>query len=476
MPRSTLALFIGMLILVSAGVVRTHAQEPTKVHPSKIPPQQTGNVKFCASCHKTAEGKFTHTAVRAMGCVGCHDIKTQGETTTIGLVASGKALCLICHGDKDGAQAKGRIHAPVAEGECVTCHSPHASGNKFQLLQPTSGGTDENLCLKCHHVGEGTPQKGSRHPALDLGCENCHLTHKSGAPGTPEYFHLAQAAPSLCLTCHDAADKTLLGAHQGQPFAAADCLACHNPHASPNPKLTHAYAHVPFAERQCDACHEAPKNGKIQVTEEGKRALCFLCHDGVQSQLASARHKHSVFEVTDTCTTCHSPHATPNPKQLIAPVVALCEGCHTERADEQTKMKYLHQPVFQAGCTVCHLPHAAENSSNLRARVEELCLSCHARDAGSEAGPDAATLVLFSGAVRLPGNYLETVKRLPLLRGAVSGHPLGTHPVSGKPDPSNPQRNLSCVSCHNPHASNGSAKFLVSGTRSSSPLCVRCHK
>ncbi len=474
MLRPTLAAYL--LVLVCGGVDWADAQELRKIHPSKIPPQQVENVKFCAACHKSVQGKFTHSAIQGTGCVSCHEVKTENDQTVTSLVERGNALCLTCHSDKSPAETKGRMHSPVADGECTTCHNPHAAESRFLLVQPTSGGKAENLCLMCHDTGEGVPEKGSRHSALDLGCDNCHVTHKSGLPGTPEYFHLTQPVPALCLTCHDAGDKSLMDAHRGQPFAQSDCLTCHNPHASANPKLTHAFAHLPFAERQCDACHEAPKDGKVALMEGGKRELCFLCHDAVKAQLASAKHKHSVFEVTDTCTTCHSPHATPNPRQLVAPVVTLCETCHTERAEERTKMKFLHRPVFQAGCTVCHLPHAAENPANLRAGVEELCLNCHARDALGEQGSDANALLLFNGSVRLPGNYLENVKRIPLPRGADRGHPLASHPVAGRPDPSNPGKTLSCVSCHNPHAGNGSQRMFVTETRSSSPLCIRCHK
>ena len=51
------------------------------------------------------------------------------------------------------------------------------------------------------------PEKGSRHAALDMGCDTCHMTHKTGAEPTPENrFHLTKAAPALCLDCHDAKD------------------------------------------------------------------------------------------------------------------------------------------------------------------------------------------------------------------------------------------------------------------------------
>ncbi|MBI3484368.1 MAG: hypothetical protein HY012_04355 [Acidobacteria bacterium] len=448
-----------------------------KIHPSKIPPQQFQNAKFCAACHKSVQGKFTHSAIQATGCVSCHDLKTQDDQTVTSLVERGNALCLTCHSDKSSAETKGRMHSPVAEGECTTCHNPHSSANKNLLIQPTSGGPSENLCLTCHDTGVQVAAKGSRHAALDLGCDTCHVTHKTGDAGQQEFaFHLSASVPDLCLTCHDAAGPEIKKAHANQPITKTNCTSCHNPHAGESAKLTYGFAHPPFAERQCDACHEAPKDNKIALVEGGGRALCYLCHDAIQSQIASAKQVHGVFKQADTCTNCHSPHATAYPQHLKQPLVALCESCHAQQAEQQTTKKFLHPPAFQAGCTVCHEPHASDYAGRLRAGINELCMSCHASDAQGEASSDPKNLVLFGGTVRLPGDYLASVKRLPLRKGAVAGHPMANHPVEGKADPSNPEKPLTCVACHNPHAGNGSQRMFVTETRSSSPLCIRCHK
>ncbi|MBI1749327.1 MAG: hypothetical protein HY234_06415 [Acidobacteria bacterium] len=446
-------------------------------HPVRILPAQLATPKACIECHKTTIGKFIHSAIEAAGCGACHEVRTEGEKTTVQLLATGNALCLTCHEEKAGKGAAGQQHFPVVEGECTACHNPHASANKFLLLQPASGGKDENLCLACHDTGADVPVKGSRHGALDLGCDTCHVTHKTGDGSQPEFrYHLTEAVPALCRNCHDTADKAMMEAHGGQPLAQSNCVACHNPHASRRPKLTHANAHPPFAEKQCDACHEPPKDGKVVLIEGGKRALCLLCHDSIQNQLNAAKRVHKAISMSDTCTGCHSPHATPYPLHLVQSPVTLCVSCHPQRARERTSKQFVHAPVFQAGCTVCHEPHAGNFAGNLRAQVDEVCLTCHARNAQGEPSADSNSLVLFKGAVRLPANYLESVRRIPLRQGATTGHPLATHPVSGVADPSNPGKTITCVSCHNPHAGNGSPRLFVTETRSSSPLCIRCHK
>jgi len=153
------------------------------------------------------------------------------------------------------------VHPPAVR-DCLTCHDPHASENKNQLLKPTSEGK-RDLCLSCHQTGMNVPEKGSRHAALDMGCDVCHVTHKTGAEATMDnQFHLTKASPALCLDCHDAKDANLQKAHQNQPFATANCLQCHDPHQSAAPKLMAKFQHAPFEAKSCDTCHAPAKDGK----------------------------------------------------------------------------------------------------------------------------------------------------------------------------------------------------------------------
>jgi predicted CXXCH cytochrome family protein len=104
---------------------------------------------------------------------------------------------------QESGRHQGDVHPPAVR-DCLSCHDAHSSDNKNQLLKPASGGEKENLCLSCHQTGLNMPEKGSRHAALDMGCDTCHVTHKTGAEPTQENrFHLTKAAPELCVDCHD---------------------------------------------------------------------------------------------------------------------------------------------------------------------------------------------------------------------------------------------------------------------------------
>src|SRR5208337_3632007 len=228
------------------------------VHPVPLDPK-TDSAK-CIECHEDkTKGKAVHSAI-ATGCTTCHEIRVNKDTTRVKLVtATAYKLCLSCHSDKDATQIKGQVHPPAVRG-CLTCHDPHTSGNKNQLLKATSGEKKDNLCLTCHTQGTDVPEKGSRHAALDMGCETCHITHKTGERGKREVdYHLTKDAPALCIDCHDAKDASLVKAHQGQPFATANCVNCHDPHQSPAPKLMAKFTHPPFADKQCDLCHAPAK-------------------------------------------------------------------------------------------------------------------------------------------------------------------------------------------------------------------------
>jgi len=110
--------------------------------------------------------------------------------------------CGECHGDTlDRIQQVEFKHAPVEEGECTTCHSPHSSNSAF-LLQ------SENtiaLCGDCHDwESHSTHPIGKdivdmRNANLTVDCLSCHFSHGS------EHKFLApfDAASDLCVDCHE---------------------------------------------------------------------------------------------------------------------------------------------------------------------------------------------------------------------------------------------------------------------------------
>ena len=158
----------------------------------------------CLECHADkTKAEITHSTTKD-GCLSCHEIRVNRDITRVKLVtATPLPLCLTCHKDKNAATLTGKIHAPDAR-DCLKCHDPHKSENTALLLKPTSGDQTQNLCLTCHDVGVHVTKGGSRHPALDSGCDTCHIIHKTSDPEKREFaYHLTKNAPALCIDCHD---------------------------------------------------------------------------------------------------------------------------------------------------------------------------------------------------------------------------------------------------------------------------------
>ncbi len=443
-------------------------------HPVPLDPK--ADTSTCIACHEDkTKGKSVHSAM-AMGCTACHEIRNIRDVTHIKLITTTPyALCLTCHADKNAAGIKGTVHPPAVR-DCVKCHDPHSSDNKFQLLKATSGDEKENLCLSCHKTGMNVPEKGSRHAALDMGCETCHTTHKTGEIGKAEFdFHLTKASPALCLDCHDPKNADLQKAHQNQPFDKADCLSCHDPHQSAAPKLMAKFMHPPFADKQCDVCHAPAKDGKVVLTQTDAKALCVTCHDDKAKLIETAKVPHP--GAAGDCTDCHSPHASRQPGLPKTNAVDICLGCHSDIADLGKKPVH-HQPAFVQGCATCHQPHGGDNDHLLRAKGNALCLECHGPDSAPQKLEAQHVLTIFNGQVKLPEDYFQKnkVAILPLRFGL--GHPVQSHPVSDVMNPADITKvktHLTCMSCHQPHSS-AQPGLLVKDQQNNMAFCDNCHK
>lgn len=459
-------------IAVLAGVFGTAAW--AAVHPVPLDPKQ--DPATCAQCHEDkTKGKAVHSAI-AMGCTSCHQIRVSRDITRVTLTTSTPvALCFTCHADKVTANIKGKVHPPAVR-DCLKCHDPHTSDNKNQLLKPESGDKDTNLCLSCHKIGLDVPKDGSRHAALDMGCDTCHVTHKTGERGVREFdYHLTKDAPALCIDCHDTKDAALAKAHQGQPFEKADCLSCHDPHQSSSKKLMAKFTHVPFAGGQCDSCHAPAKGGKVVLTAATPKEICLTCHAEKGEQIEKAKVQHP--GAAGDCTDCHNPHAGNSPYFPKPNPVAVCLGCHTDQA-EQGKKAHPHQPAFEQGCGICHEPHGNNNLHLLRAKAPNaLCLECHGPDTDQPEKVEGEHLVtIFGGKVKLPDDYFSKVIVLPIRYGL--GHPVTGHPVSDLMDPKDVTKvmtPLSCMSCHQPHSS-AQADLLINDAQNNMAFCDTCHK
>jgi len=197
------------------------------------------------------------------------------------------------------------------------------------------------------------------------------------------------------------------------------------------PDILESQFHYENKETECEPCHsltvgEATIEEKSTVEEE-----CITCHNSLVT-LKSAHYPAASWD----CLMCHDPSSTPK-YQLYADKeydATLCFECHSEREEELDTASVVHPPFYSGECQTCHDPHGSSNEMLIIDKMEKVCESCH-----------------------------EDIVKIP--------HPVVGHPLGGKPDPRDPEKEISCVSCHNPHASEHN--FLLSVPRMQ--LCGTCH-
>lgn len=199
-------------------------------------------LKDCLSCHnphgsdrKGLLRNFLHQPY-VEGCTSCH----QG-TNKVGM-----AICLKCH-EKTGQELQANHSHITLQGgnSCLNCHSPHAGDDKSLLKN-----SERHVCKSCHaETLERYGQKQFPHPPVKK-CSTCHESH-----GSRNLAFLRGGGNAICIQCHETQGKfthpvgpEVLESHTGQPVT---CVSCHNPMGTDH---------------------------KDHLLQEGKRALCILCH------------------------------------------------------------------------------------------------------------------------------------------------------------------------------------------------------
>jgi predicted CXXCH cytochrome family protein len=187
----------------------------------------------CLTCHpEKKEGRFVHTAV-GMGCENCHIVTSENNKTTITPVAMGGRLCAMCHEARKGPI----FHGPYRDGQCLTCHDPHAAAFKAQTRAPGNA-----LCLECH-----APRHTSNSTVALFGVRTVSVSEFEAIPKI-------KLDPSQCFghpwVGHPVAEMP----DPLRPGEKMSCLSCHQAHAASLPKLILA---AKPGRNICDLCHQA---------------------------------------------------------------------------------------------------------------------------------------------------------------------------------------------------------------------------
>ena len=301
-------------------------------------------------------------------------------------------------------------------------------------------------CINCH----SQVKKGKNiHPPAEE-CNTCHESINKHPSKGIKGFKLLKEGSSLCYECHDKKDK-LKNIHP--PVAGGECVLCHNPHSSDydkflikNPpdlcytchesKIKEEYKHPPVEAGECLSCHNPHESDNERLLK--KKDICYECHDRKDKK----KFTHAPVAGGE-CPSCHNPHSSKNKSLLLKKDNDLCLNCHSDK-EEALKKETVHPPAGE-DCKNCHNPHGTDFAYQLNNKMNDLCFSCHDKE--------GFKLHVLSGVMGRSGG----------------------HPLEGKKDPSNPERDMSCISCHNPHGTD-TPKLWNFGAKSKFELCRGCHQ
>jgi DmsE family decaheme c-type cytochrome len=239
----------------------------------------------------------------------------------------------------------------VGSHVCVTCHEDQAHRfkntvmGKIMMLNPHTP-EEARGCEACHGPGQAHVEAGGGKDTIPIrfGKDSNNSIAEQNA---------------VCMDCHSrGAHMFWKGSpHESRGMACVDC---------------HQVMQVMQVSRISDARYNQPlteNKGLVMAQPE----LCLKCHLMRRAQLQRSSHM-PYREGKITCTSCHNPHGTPNPKQLIQSTTnENCLSCHTER---RGPFLWEHPPVVE-NCANCHEPHGSNNPQLLKVRMPRVCDSCH---------------------------------------------------------------------------------------------------
>ncbi len=283
--------------LAQGGCIACHDAHQSE---TKFQLKATSVRNLCFNCHDSniIKEDYLHGPVAAGGCVVCHDPHSSGEPKL--LLQKEQALCFMCHEESKKRFERKFAHKPVSES-CVKCHKPHGASNPMLLVME-----ENELCLSCHadlhpEVAKMIADAQVAHPPVAEGrCISCHTPHSTNFEK-----QLKASLRTICYNCHiEVGEGVKAALYPHGPVENSDCYACHAPHGSNNPNILKKYFpdefYTPYETEKyaiCFDCHNKKialdkmtttltnfRNGNLNlhylhVNKDPKGRSCKSCHE-----------------------------------------------------------------------------------------------------------------------------------------------------------------------------------------------------
>lgn len=252
--------------------------------------------------------------------------------------------------DKAKAPTASTSSEYVGSDTCIGCHEDQQKRFKNTVMgkvfaHPRSA-AEKNYCESCHGPGKAHVEAGGGKQSIIRFGKDSNLS--------------VQEKNAACLDCHSKGKQMFWKGSQHEAMGMA-CVDCHTVKAQKQPSML---AETRFMDTM------GTEHGFTKVTQT---ELCLSCHKMKRAQMQ--RSSHMPFrEGKISCSSCHNPHGSPNPKQLLqATVTDNCVSCHAER---RGPFLWEH-PVVMENCANCHEAHGSSNPQLLKVRQPRLCNECH---------------------------------------------------------------------------------------------------
>jgi len=305
---------------------------------------------------------------------------------TVGLLLMAMLLFFLAAAYSFGRQPAGKAHSQSTQQDTPASPKPADASatlqakTKTSAAKPTDGDyVSTEVCMTCHedqhrrfkNTVMGKAMLANPHtPEESRGCEACHgpgRTHVEAGGGKDTIpMRFGKDSPisvaeqnAVCMDCHSRGTHMFWkgSPHESRGVACVDC---------------HQVKQEVHASVSSETRYNAPLT-ENRGTKKSQPELCLQCHQMRRAQLQRSSHM-PYREGKVTCTSCHNPHGTANPKQLIqSSTNENCLSCHTER---RGPFLWEHPPVVE-NCANCHEPHGSNNPQLLKVRMPRVCDSCH---------------------------------------------------------------------------------------------------